>query len=477
MNLSDLADLGRATGDAAFERIVVDSREAGPGALFAAMPGTKADGLSFAEGAVEKGAVAVLAGEEAPETVSGAPVLRCADPRRALALAASRLLPRQPERTVAVTGTAGKTSVASFARQVWEAAGTSAAMIGTTGVIAPGRKTYGSLTTPDPVALHSLLDELAGEGVAACAMEASSHGLDQRRLDGVRLRAGAFTNLGRDHMDYHPTMEHYLRSKLRLFDTLLDAGQPAVVNADDEYSPSVIEACRARGLDVLTVGRGGKALAIKRVEQEQFRQVAEVTHDGRGHRVELPLAGEFQLSNALVAAGLAIATGTPADAALAALADLKGASGRLDLVGKSASGAPVYVDYAHKPDALENVLRALRPYTTGRLVVVFGCGGDRDRGKRPIMGAIATRLADRVIVTDDNPRSEEPVAIRAAILAEAPGAEEIPDRREAIHRAVGDLRRGDTLVIAGKGHEEGQTVGDVTHPFSDHAVAREALNA
>ena len=438
MNLAELADLGSLPDDApvAFEAIIVDSRQARPGCLFAAMPGTRVDGLSFAEGAVRRGAVAVLAGEGAPATIAGAPVLRCADPRRALALAAARLHPRQPARMVAVTGTAGKTSVASFARQVWAATGTSAAMIGTTGVVAPGRESYGSLTTPDPVALHALLDGLAGEGVEACAMEASSHGLDQRRLDGVALLAGAFTNLGRDHMDYHPTMEHYLASKLRLFDTLLEPGQPAVVNGDDAYSAPVIEACERRGLRVLTVGRRGAHLAVKRIEQEQYRQIAEVQHEGRTHRVALPLAGEFQLSNALVAAGLAIATGTPAGTALAALEHLKGASGRLDLVGKSASGAPVYVDYAHKPDALENVLRALRPYTTGRLVLVFGCGGDRDRGKRPIMGAIAERLADTVIVTDDNPRSEEPADVRAAILAQAPGATEIADRREAIRHAV-----------------------------------------
>ena len=477
MRLADLSDLGAVPpgADASFERIVVDSREGGPNTLFAAMPGTKVDGLSFAERAVRGGAVAVLAGENAPDEVAGAPVLRCADPRRALALAAARLHPRQPETIVAVTGTAGKTSVASFARQIWQRSGTAAAMIGTTGVVAPGRESYGSLTTPDPVALHELLDDLAGEGVAACAMEASSHGLDQRRLDGVRLAAGGFTNLGRDHMDYHPTMEHYLASKLRLFDTLLEGGQPAVVNADDEYSPPVVEACERRGLHTLSVGRRGAFLAVKRVEQEQFRQIAEVDHGGRTHRVELPLAGEFQLSNALVAAGLAIATGTDAQTALGALADLRGASGRLDLAGKSARGAPVYVDYAHKPDALENVLKALRPYTTGRLVVVFGCGGDRDRGKRPIMGGIAARLADAVIVTDDNPRSEEPAAIRAAILAEAGGATEIADRGEAIRHAVGLLGRGDTLVIAGKGHEEGQIVGETTLPFSDHAVAREAL--
>ena len=476
-DLRDIADVPTDAGGTAFERLVLDSRQAGPGVLFAALPGSKTDGLDHAASAVEAGAVAVLAGENAPTEIAGRPVLRASDPRRAAALVAARLHPRQPDAMVAVTGTAGKTSVASFARQVWEAAGTPAAMIGTTGVVAPGRAASASLTTPDPVALHRLLDELAGEGVRACAMEASSHGLDQRRLDGVRLRAAAFTNLGRDHMDYHPTVEHYLASKLRLFDTLLEPGRPAVVNADDAYTAPVLDACRRRGLETLSVGRRGEWLAVKRVEQEQFRQIAEVVHDGRTHRVSLPLAGEFQLSNALVAAGLAIATGTaPADA-LAALEHLHGASGRLELIGRTGAGAPLYVDYAHKPEALEHVLLALRPYTTGRLVLVFGCGGDRDRGKRPIMGEIAARLADSVVVTDDNPRTEEPAAIRAEIMTACPEATEIADRREAILRAARDLGRGDTLVVAGKGHEKGQTVGTRTLPFSDHAVLREALDA
>jgi UDP-N-acetylmuramoyl-L-alanyl-D-glutamate--2,6-diaminopimelate ligase len=376
---------------------------------------------------------------------------------------------------VAVTGTSGKTSVVSFARQIWERAGFAAASIGTTGVIAPGRNDYGSLTTPDPVALHHLLADLANSGVTHAAMEASSHGLDQRRLDGVRLAAGAFTNLGRDHMDYHPTVEHYHRSKLRLFDTLLVKGAPAIIFADDPWSEPTIHIAKAAGLDVLTVGRHGSFLELKRVEHERFRQRAEILADGVIHEIDLPLAGDFQIYNALVAAGLAIATGMPAVTALKALEKLKGASGRLELVGTTANGAPVYVDYAHKPDALENVLASVRPFTTGRVVVVFGCGGDRDRGKRPIMGEIATRLADIAIVTDDNPRSEVPAEIRAAIMAAAPGATEIGDRRAAIHHAVSILQPGDTLIIAGKGHEEGQTIGDQTFPFSDHEEVRSAL--
>ncbi|RVD69685.1 UDP-N-acetylmuramoyl-L-alanyl-D-glutamate--2,6-diaminopimelate ligase, partial [Mesorhizobium sp. M4A.F.Ca.ET.029.04.2.1] len=403
------------------------------------------------------------------------PVFPVDDPRLALALSAARFFGRQPETMVAVTGTSGKTSVAAFTRQIWEQAGLAAASIGTTGVVAPGRNDYGSLTTPDPVALHLLLKELADAGVTHASMEASSHGLDQRRLDGVRLAAGGFTNLGRDHMDYHPTVEDYHRAKLRLFDTLLPEGAPAVIFADDPWSEPTVRAAKAAGLNVLTVGRHGDFLRLKRVEHERHRQRAEVEVDGVLHEIDLPLAGDFQIANALVSAGLAISTGTPVAKALMALEKLKGAPGRLDLVGTTANGAPVYVDYAHKPDALENVLASVRPFTTGRVIVVFGCGGDRDRGKRPIMGEIAMRLADVVIVTDDNPRSEVPETIRAAILAAAPGAIEIGDRRKAIHEAVAMLHAGDTLIVAGKGHEEGQTIGTETLHFSDHEEVRAAL--
>ncbi len=452
-----------------------DSRKAAPGFLFAALQGSKTDGAAFAADAARRGAVAVIAARGAVGGDIGLPVLEVGDPRRALALAAAAFYGAQPETMVAVTGTSGKTSVASFVRQIWAEAGLAAASIGTTGVTAPGREEYGSLTTPDPVALHRLLAELAREGVTHAAMEASSHGLDQRRLDGVRLTAGGFTNLGRDHMDYHPTVEDYHAAKMRLFTELLPRSAPAVVFADDPWSRATVDAARRAGLDVLTVGRKGSFLQLKRVEHERHRQRAEIEANGAIHEIDLPLAGDFQVSNALVAAGLAIATGLDAATALAALERLKGASGRLELVGATPDGAPVYVDYAHKPDALENVLKAVRPFTTGRVVVVFGCGGDRDRGKRPIMGEIATRLADAVIVTDDNPRSEAPADIRAAILAAAPGAAEIGDRRQAIREAVSRLRAGDTLIVAGKGHEEGQTTGDVTSPFSDHDEVRAAL--
>jgi UDP-N-acetylmuramoyl-L-alanyl-D-glutamate--2,6-diaminopimelate ligase len=479
MHLRDLAGIlpveGTASRDVEVTGISSDSRQVRPGVVFFALAGSKADGAAYAADAAKRGAAAVVVGKTSAVAGLSVPVLSVDDPRLALALSAARFFGKQPETMVAVTGTAGKTSVAAFVRQIWEQAGFAAASIGTTGVVAPGRNDYGSLTTPDPVALHQLLKELAEAGVTHASMEASSHGLDQRRLDGVRLAAGGFTNLGRDHMDYHPTVEDYHRAKLRLFDTLLTKGAPAVIFADDAWSAPTIKAAQAAGLNVLTVGRHGDFLRLKRVEHERHRQRAEVEADGVLYEIDLPLAGDFQIANALVSAGLAISTGTPVAKALMALEKLQGAPGRLDLVGATANGAPVYVDYAHKPDALENVLAAVRPFTTGRVIVVFGCGGDRDRGKRPIMGEIATRLADVVIVTDDNPRSEVPETIRAAILAAAPGAIETGDRRKAIHEAVAMLKAGDTLIVAGKGHEEGQTIGAETFPFSDHEEVRSAL--
>ena len=477
MKLSQCSEFLPVTGrdgDIEISGITADSRKVAPGFLFAALKGTKTDGAGYVADAIARGAAAVIAprGAGAGDAV---PVLEVDDPRRALALTAATFYGAQPEVMVAVTGTSGKTSVASFVRQIWERTGLAAASIGTTGVVAPGRDEYGSLTTPDPVALHELLSELARDGVTHASMEASSHGLDQRRLDGVRLAAGGFTNLGRDHMDYHPTVEEYHAAKMRLFTERLPKGSPAIIFADDPWSQRTIEIALGAGLEVLTVGRNGNFLQLKRVEHERHRQRAEIAAGGVIYEIDLPLAGDFQVSNALVAAGLAIATGTDTEKALRALEGLKGASGRLELVGTTAHGAPVYVDYAHKPDALENVLTAVRPFTTGRVIVVFGCGGDRDRGKRPIMGEIATRLADTTIVTDDNPRSEDPASIRAAIMAAAPGAIEVGDRRAAIRQAVSMLQAGDTLIVAGKGHEEGQTVGDVTWPFSDHQEVRSAL--
>lgn len=464
-----------ALGDLDITGLTADSRKVEPGNLFVALAGTRANGAEFAADAALKGAVAILAASEEGLGGTGLPVIVAADARLALARMAAGFFGLQPRVIGAVTGTAGKTSVASFLRQIWAHAGEQAAMIGTTGVTAPGRVEYGSLTTPDPVDLHRLLADLASTGVTHTAMEASSHGLMQRRLDGVALSVAGFTNLGRDHLDYHPDMDDYFRAKMRLFDTLLPKGEPAVIFADDAWSERAVKAAEQAGAQTMTVGRKGGFLALKRVEHLRHKQVGEIHHDGRIFEVHLPLAGDFQFANALVAAGMAIGSGVAVDTALEALETLKGASGRLDLVGTTPDGAPCYVDYAHKPDALENVLSAVRPFTTGRVVVVFGCGGDRDRGKRPIMGEIATRLADVAIVTDDNPRSEEPATIRAEIMAAAPGASEIGDRAEAIRTAVGMLGHGDTLIVAGKGHEEGQTIGQTVLPFSDHAEVMKAI--
>ena len=469
------AQLGGAAADIDVAGLTADSRQVQPGDLFVAVTGSKANGSTYIADALKRGAVAVVTEAGSDADASSAPVLKLSEPRAFLARAAAAFYGRQPETMVAVTGTAGKTSVASFTRQIWAHSGFAAAMIGTTGVVAPGRNDYGSLTTPDPVSLHKLLAELADAGVTHAAMEASSHGLDQSRLDGVRLSAAAFTNLGRDHMDYHPTVEHYMASKMRLFNALLPKGAPAVIFADDQWSDQAIAAARKAKLDVRTVGRKGDFISLKRVEHFRHKQSAEVHVGDDIFEIHIPLAGDFQVANALVAAGLAMSTGISPKAAFSALEKLQGASGRLELVGQTKDGALAYVDYAHKPDALENVLASVRPFTTGRVVVVFGCGGDRDKGKRPIMGEIATRLADVTIVTDDNPRSEVPEGIRAEIMTAAKGAIEIGDRAQAIRTAVGMLKTGDTLIVAGKGHEEGQTVGSVTLPFSDHAEVRKAL--
>lgn len=462
--------LDNAAGDLEITGISSDSRKVAKGDLFVALAGTKTDGARYIDDAIARGAAAVVASGS-----DHAGVIASTDPRRSLALAAAAFYGVQPATMVAVTGTAGKTSVASFTRQIWAQVSLAAAQIGTTGVIAPNRNDYGSLTTPDPVTLHKLLAELTHDGVTHAAMEASSHGLDQRRLDGVRLSAAAFTNLGRDHLDYHPTMEEYFQAKMRLFDTLMPKGAPAVIYADDEWSGRAAAAAKAAGLDVLTVGRKGDWLALKRVEHFRDKQVAEIHLGGDIFEVHLPLAGDFQIANAIVSAGLAISTGVAPREAFAGLNHLKGAPGRLELAGQTKDGALCYVDYAHKPEALENVLASVRPFTTGRVVVVFGCGGDRDKGKRPIMGEIATRLADVAIVTDDNPRTEVPATIRAEIMAAATGAIEIGDRHEAIRKAVRMLTSGDTLIVAGKGHEEGQIVGTEVLPFSDHEEIRKAL--
>ena len=455
----------------------VDSRAVKPGDLFFAIAGSKTDGSRFVDSAIQAGAVAV-AGDHAPPGGLSVPFVVTANPRRALAQAAARFYPRQPATIAAVTGTSGKTSVAAFTRQIWERLGHASASIGTIGLVSPKRTVYGSLTTPDPIALHSQLDEITGDGVTHLAFEASSHGLDQFRLDGVRIAAGGFTNLTRDHMDYHPDEAHYLAAKLRLFRDLVAPGGAAVISADHECSPQVIEAARVRGLRIIAVGRDGAGEGIRLVEAavEGFAQRLTLEHRGRKHAIKLPLVGEFQIENALVAAGLAIGTGSEADAVFAALEHLEGAKGRLERVGEH-NGAPIFVDYAHKPDALAKALQALRPYAKRKLVVIFGAGGDRDAGKRPIMGAIAAENADQIIVTDDNPRSENPATIRAAILAAAKGATDIRDRAEAIRAGISALQAGDALLIAGKGHETGQIVGDKVLPFSDHEAVAAALAA
>jgi UDP-N-acetylmuramoyl-L-alanyl-D-glutamate--2,6-diaminopimelate ligase len=454
--------------------VTADSRKVEAGDLFVAIAGNKADGLQYVRDAVARGAAAVVA-ERAPDALfEPVAFVQVASARRALALIAARLYPRQPGTIAAVTGTSGKTSVAAFTRQIWTALGHPAASIGTVGVVSPKGDVYGSLTTPDPVDLHRTLDGLAADGVTHLALEASSHGLDQHRLDGVRVAVGGFTNLSRDHMDYHPTMTDYLQAKLRLFEALIAPDGAAVVAADHEESEAFVAAARARGLRLLTVGRSGEGIRLVEAGIEGFGQRLVLAHDGATYRIRLPLVGAFQVENALVAAGFALLTGGEPVRVFAALEGLEGAKGRLDLVA-TRSDAPIFVDYAHKPDALAKALEALRPYVKRQLVVVFGCGGDRDQGKRPIMGAIAVDKADRVIVTDDNPRSENPAAIRGAILAAAPGAIEIGDRAAAIRTAVADLRPGDVLLVAGKGHETGQIIGDRILPFSDHAAVEAAV--
>ncbi len=458
-----------------------DSRTILSGHIFAALKGSTVDGSNFIKNAVASGAVAVIAEKKTDILGYFGPILRSESPRRALSLLSSRFYPEQPPTIAAVTGTAGKTSVASFLRQIWHFLGYESAMIGTIGVEKAGGYIHNidsPLTTPDPVFLHQLLTTLSREGVTHCSIEASSHGLSQRRLDGVRLTVGGFTNLGRDHMDYHLNMDDYLAAKLILFNDLLDQDQPAVIFSDDAYSHAAIDCALARKLDVRTVGRHGSFLSLKRVKQNRFSQIAEIEFDGLSYIVELPIAGEFQLTNALIAAAMAFSTGIDVDASavFSSLEFLKSAPGRLQLIGQSSDGVPVYVDYAHKPDALQKVLEVLRPYTTGKLTLVFGCGGNRDKGKRAVMGEIAERMADRVIVTDDNPRDEDPAKIRHSIIRRAPKAIEIADRRKAIHVAVSMLRAGDCLIVVGKGHENGQIVGEITVPFSDCQVLEEALH-
>ncbi|MDE2183617.1 MAG: UDP-N-acetylmuramoyl-L-alanyl-D-glutamate--2,6-diaminopimelate ligase [Alphaproteobacteria bacterium] len=464
---------------AGFTGIASDSREVKPGFLFAAIPGTRTDGAEFLKDAVGRGAAAVLGKPEiaARAQALGVRFIPDANPRLALARAASAFFAAQPGTVAAVTGTNGKTSITVFLREIWTALGKPAASMGTIGLVTPKAATVLHHTTPGPVELHRLLAELKHDGVNHLAIEASSHGLDQYRLHAVDVAAVGFTNITRDHMDYHPTFEAYLACKLRLFREIARDGAVAVVNADSDNAADFVAAAQDRRLRLLTVGEEGQTLRLAARTPHGDGQRLAVEHAGRRLDVDLPLAGAFQASNALMAAGFAIGLGEDATAVFEALGELRGAPGRLEKVAAAKNGAPVYVDYAHTPDALENVLTALRPHTRGKLSIVFGCGGDRDKGKRPLMGAAAARLADRVIVTDDNPRSEDAAQIRREILACCTGAAEIGDRGEAIRAGIAALGAADALVIAGKGHESGQIVGATVHPFSDREEAIKAAES
>jgi UDP-N-acetylmuramoyl-L-alanyl-D-glutamate--2,6-diaminopimelate ligase len=465
--------------DPEIKGVTADSRKVKPGFLFAALPGTKVDGRAFAAKAVEAGAAAVIAGEDLPGLK--VPRINSPDPRRAYALAAAQFWGAQPATCIAVTGTNGKTSVANFCRQMFARAGRTSASMGTLGLTVSRpdgtneQLTPAGLTTPDAADIAELLAKVAQMGVTHFAMEASSHGVDQRRLDGVKLKAAGFLNLTQDHLDYHGTMGAYRAAKLRLFETLLPRGGTAVLNADSDAYPAFAAAAVCAGQSVVSVGERGQGVRLLGRALLPEGQRLKLDIHGLAAEVRLPLAGGFQASNALVALGLCMAAGLSADEALAGLETLEGAAGRLQRVGAGPRGGEAYVDYAHTPDGLETVLTALRPHVRGKLVVVFGAGGDRDRGKRPIMGEIAGRLADVAIVTDDNPRSEDPAAIRAEVLSGAKGLKEIGDRREAIRQAAAMLGDGDILVVAGKGHEQGQKVGDVVHPFDDVVETAQAL--
>ena len=459
--------------------LTADSWAVQPGFLFVALPGTRQDGRNFAADAIARGAVAILTDDLAvlalaTEQRDRIAIITDANPPRRLALLAARFHGWQPRTIAAVTGTNGKTSVVHFTREIWAAAGRPAASLGTLGLVTRAGRRPGALTTPEPVALHRDLAELAEQGIQHVAIEASSHGLHQFRLDGVSVTAAAFTNLTRDHLDYHGDMAHYRAAKERLFTTLLMPGGTAVLNRDSDEFARLEALCHGGGHPVIAYGADPAAdLHLVCREPRIGSQVLVADVFGRRHELLLPLAGEFQVMNALAALGLVVATGSATDTAVEALTKLTGVPGRMQFVAECADGSAIVVDYAHTPDALATVLKALRPHTSGRLVALFGCGGDRDPGKRPLMGRVATELADRVYVTDDNPRSEPAAKIRRAILETAPDAIEIGDRREAIATAIAELAPNDLLVIAGKGHEEGQIVGTATYPFDDAKIARE----
>lgn len=466
-------DYSSAASDDPVLGITADSRAVRAGYVFAALQGVQADGRDYIPQALEQGAIAIL-GHDLPTDL---PILAIdvPEPRLSLSQISARLYPEQPKTIVAVTGTNGKSSTVDFLRQIWEHMGKRAASLGTLGAVGPSGAVDLGHTTPDPVAIHQTLQNLARDGVTHAAMEASSHGLAQYRLDAVELSGGAFTNLTQDHLDYHPSFEDYRDAKLRLVTELIPASCPVIINADSDERKSFEKAAKAGACPIVSVGWRGADLKISELMPRAHGQKLFLNWRGEDAELDLPLVGEFQALNALTAAGLALALGDPFDAVLAGMAALQPVKGRMEFVGETAQGAGIFVDYAHTPDGLDTLLRAARPHTAGQLILVFGAGGDRDKTKRPLMGGVAAKHADQVIVTDDNPRSEVPETVRAAILAAAPEADEIGDRRLAIFEGISRLRAGDTLLIAGKGHETGQTVGDKTLPFSDQETALAAL--
>jgi len=468
MRLGQLTNTDSTTEVSGF---AIDHRKVARGTVFGAFKGSRFNGEDFIADAIGAGAVAVVARPEA--TVQGAVHIADAEPRRAFARLAAKFFAPFPETVVAVTGTNGKTSTVELTRQLWRMAGHHAASIGTLGVTTADDQVSTGLTTPDIVTFLSNMAGLAREGVTHAAFEASSHGLSQYRTEGLPVRAGAFTNLSRDHLDYHGTMEAYLEAKLRLFTEVIDEDGAAVVWMDDGASARVAELASERGVRLFTVGTKGETLKLVKREPTQLGQTLTIEAEGKSFQVKLPLIGAYQTANALTAAALVCATGGAIGQTLENLSRVQPVRGRLERAAISKAGAPIYVDYAHTPNGLRAAIEALRPHATGRLITVFGAGGDRDRGKRPEMGAVAAELSDRVIVTDDNPRSENAAAIRKDVLAGAPSATEIGGRREAIAAAIGEARSGDIVLLAGKGHEQGQIVGDKVLPFDDVTVARE----
>ena len=457
--------------DAAVTGFAIDHRKVAPGNVFGAFRGTVFNGEDFILAAVDAGAVAVVARPQAK--VDGAVHVAAEEPRREFARLAAKFFKPFPQTVIAVTGTNGKTSNVELTRQLWRMAGHVSASIGTLGVTTADDQVKTGLTTPDIVTFLSNMAGLAREGITHAAFEASSHGLSQYRTEGLPVHAVAFTNFSRDHLDYHGTMEAYFEAKMRLFSEVVEPDGTAVIWTDDPKSDEVVRRCRARGLRILTVGRKGETLRLIEREPTQLGQQLLIEAEGKTHKVNIPLIGAYQAANTLTAAALVLATGGELEQTLASLARVQPVRGRLERAVITRAGAPVYVDYAHTADALESAIEALRPHAKGRLITVFGAGGDRDVGKRPEMGAVAVRMSDLVIVTDDNPRSENPAAIRRDILAGAPGAREVGGRREAIAAAVAEAGADDIILLAGKGHEQGQIVGDMVLPFDDVTVARE----